>query len=107
MKLLRSVTRRGFTVGTAGWFTITSPNRWFAASRLPRASRYLSEEFQTIESPKVSGHVFSKPANSEAATPPRIMALSADERHPAWQLLILSIAFAITLAMLWWIARAR
>lgn len=35
MKILRSVTRRGFEVGTAGWFTITGPRRWFPASRLP------------------------------------------------------------------------
>lgn len=104
MKLLRSITRRGFTVGTAGWFTITSPNRWFAASRLPRASRYLSGEFQTIESPKPSGHSF---AALDTVIPPRISILSADQRNPVRRLLILSVAFAITLVMLWWIARAR
>lgn len=34
MKILRSVTRRGFSVGTAGWFTVLRPNTWFPASRL-------------------------------------------------------------------------
>ena len=44
MKLLRSITRRGFDVSSAGWFTVLKPNTWFAASRLrttrPRASAH-------------------------------------------------------------------
>ncbi|WP_109488370.1 hypothetical protein [Occallatibacter savannae] len=36
MKILRSVSRRGFSVGTAGWFTVLRPNTWFPASRLPK-----------------------------------------------------------------------
>ena len=36
MKILRSVSRRGFSVGTAGWFTVLRPNTWFLASRLPK-----------------------------------------------------------------------
>lgn len=104
MKILRSVTRRGFTVGTAGWFSVTSPNRWFAASRFPRASRYISEEFQAIESPKPPAHSITPIG---AVIPPRIITLGADQRHPVRRLLILSVAFAISLIMLWWIARAR
>lgn len=41
MKILRSVTRRGFNVGTAGWFTVLKPNTWFPASRLPAGFHYL------------------------------------------------------------------
>jgi hypothetical protein len=40
MKLLRSITRRGFEVGTAGWFTVLKQNTWFPASRLPGRFRY-------------------------------------------------------------------
>jgi hypothetical protein len=36
MKILRSVTRRGFNVGTAGFFSgLLRPNTWFPATRLP------------------------------------------------------------------------
>ena len=103
MKILRSVTRRGFTVGTAGWFTITSPNRWFAASRLPRKSRYLSEEFQTIAGSQGIRHSGSQ----EAAVLPRIMTLERDKRHPMRIALILLASMAITLALLCWIVRPR
>src|SRR5277367_4040028 len=44
MKLLRSITRRGFNVGTAGWFTVLKPNTWFPASRLPGRFRYRSSQ---------------------------------------------------------------
>ena len=40
MRLLRSITRRGFDIGTAGWFTVLKPNTWFPASRLPGRFRY-------------------------------------------------------------------
>lgn len=43
MNTLRSVVRRGFTVAQAGYFTVTSPNRWFSArqfaDRYPELSR--------------------------------------------------------------------
>jgi hypothetical protein len=35
MNTLRSVIRRGYTVAQAGYFTVTSPNRWFSASQFP------------------------------------------------------------------------
>ncbi|MFP5235697.1 MAG: hypothetical protein ACLGSD_07325 [Acidobacteriota bacterium] len=106
MKILRSVTRRGFTVGTAGWFTVTSPTRWFAASRLPRASRYLSEEFQTIPSARTAERPISHTGSGETAAP-RIMALQPLERSPMRQVLAVLTAITITLGMLCWIVLAR
>jgi hypothetical protein len=51
MKLLRSITRRGFDVSSAGWFTVLRPNTWFAASRLrttrPRAAAHPHRLIQT------------------------------------------------------------
>lgn len=104
MRILRSVTYRGFTVGTAGWFTITSPNRWFAASRMPRRSRYLSEEFQAIERREAPRHPES---DQESPTAPRIMTLPARDRSPLRQVLIVLAAITITLVLLCWIARPR
>jgi len=107
MKILRSVTRRGFNVGTAGWFTITSPRPWFAASRLPKASRYLSEEFQNIGDPTAPSHPSDIQAGPVAAMPPRIMAINSDARHPMRQMLIVLSAIAITLVLLYWISNPR
>lgn len=106
MKILRSVTRRGFTVGTAGWFSITSPNRWFAASRLPRASRYLSEEFQTIEEPGALRRS-ADPPSGQAASAPRITTIHSDARHPLRQALIVLSAIAITSILLYWLSNPR
>lgn len=51
MKLLRSITRRGFDVSSAGWFTVLKPNTWLAASRLrttrPRAAAHPHTLIQT------------------------------------------------------------
>lgn len=105
MKLLRSITRRGFTVGTAGWFTVVSPNRWFASSRLPRSSHYLSEEFQTIAGRNKRRH--PDQAGSGQAAPPRIMLIAREDRHPIQIALIVLTAIAITAVVLTWIIRAR
>jgi hypothetical protein len=42
MKILRSVNHRGFSVGSAGWFTVLRPTYRFAASRLPAGFRHRS-----------------------------------------------------------------
>jgi len=96
MKILRSVTRRGFTVGTAGMFTITTPNRWFAASQFPERFQRLGGHFKeaTAKTPD--------PMNAQAATPPQIMILSTRDRHPMRFALAASLAVAIALFLLWW-----
>ena len=92
MKLLRSVTRRGFNVGTAGWFTVLRPNTWFPASRL--ASRHLGPGLRT-EGSGASG----------AAGTVRWLAMetSIDDRNRTRVGLAIVGALAITSAMLWWI----
>ena len=74
MKLLRSITRRGFEVGTAGWFTVLKPNTWFPASRLPGSFRYRSN--QSVETTAVHH------ANSREATnsPQIIIPTTKDQR---------------------------
>jgi hypothetical protein len=90
MKLLRSITRRGFEVGTAGWFTVLKPNTWFPASRLPGRFRIHS----------------SSSAEANAGNHPislRILLPAAEDRRLMRSALVALAAVASTSALLWWI----
>lgn len=104
MKVLRSVTRRGFSVGTAGWFTVLRPNTWFAATRLPRSFPHSSDHFQTAAHALTAEQLARMPLGSQQATlPPRIAVLNGHDRRPL-RLALLALAAAVfTLGMLWWI----
>lgn len=98
MKILRSVNRRGFNVGTAGWFTILRPNTWFAASRLSNSLHSLGKG-SALPGTMVPGRserqgttVLSQPVNLRPQDP-RLMRT----------LLIVTAASAITSILLWWI----
>jgi len=103
MKILRSVNRRGFSVGTAGWFTILRPNTWFAASRLPGAhqgfgiqTRGTAELATRYRAPKIAG--------AQASAAPWQVIEARKQRHrPMRSASIIFGALAITSAMLWWI----
>ena len=90
MKLLRAITRRGFDIGTAGWFTVLKPNTWFPASRLPGRFRYRSS--QSAEATAV-----------DQAISPRIILLSTKDRRLVRSTFVILTAVAITSALLWWI----
>jgi hypothetical protein len=92
MKLLRSITQRGATIGTAGYFTVLKPNTWFPASRLPRPFRFHPSESS------------QPPAETTA---PNIITLAVERRHPLRQVLILLASAGIGFAMLMWIIRPR
>lgn len=94
MKILRSVTRRGFSLGTAGWFTVLRPNTWFAASRLPRNFRYRGSQ-----SADVVGYANSWAVTSE----PRIAIPNTQDRRLMPTAFVVLAAIAITSALLWWI----
>lgn len=90
LKLLRSITRRGFVVGTAGWFTVLKQNTWFPASRLPGRFRYRS----------------SASAETTAVEHPislRILVPTTEDRRRGRSALVVLAALAITSALLWWI----
>ena len=96
MKILRSVTRRGFSVGSAGWFAVLKPNTWFPASRLPGTFRYRGS--QSTEAPAVDH------AESHKTTiAPRIAIPSTQDRRLMRSALVVLAAIAITSALLWWI----
>ena len=96
MKLLRAITRRGFNVGTAGWFTVLRPNTWFPASRLPERFRYRSS--RPVETPPAGtadGH--------QMTISPRIIIPSTKDRRLVRSALVVLAAISITSALLWWI----
>lgn len=100
MKLLRSITRRGFDVGTAGWFTVLKPNTWFPASRLPGNLRYGgSQSAETAAADHAVSH--------QSTIPPRITIPSTQDRRLMRFALIVLAAIAITSALLWWIMHPR
>jgi hypothetical protein len=96
MKLLRSITRRGFEVGTAGWFTVLKPNTWFPASRLPGRFHYRSSPSAETT---VAGHTGSR----GTTIAPRIILPSTKDRNLVNLALVVLTAIAITSALLWWI----
>jgi len=92
MKILHSVNRRGFSVGSAGEFTILKPNTWFPASRLPGRFRYRGNKSPV------------RHADSRVMTvPPRILIPSTPDRPLMRPALVVLAAIAITSALLWWI----
>ena len=90
MKLLRAVTRRGFNVGTAGWFTVLKPNTWFPASRLPGSFRYRNSQSAEM-------------AAVDHAISPRIVLPSTKDRGMVRSALLVLTAVVIPSALLWWL----
>jgi hypothetical protein len=95
MKLLRSITQRGFSVGSAGWFTVLKPNTWFPASRLPGSFEYRSGRYADATVVNPTGH--------ERTITPRIAIPVTKDRRLLRPALVVLSAFTITSAMLWWI----
>ena len=94
MKILRSITQRGFNVGTAGYFTVLRPNTWFAASR---SERRLRRHIETdVSGAQISG--------VQTITAPSLDAnLTANDPGKVRLALTGLAATAITAALLWWI----
>ncbi len=102
MKVLRSVTRRGFSIGTAGWFTVLRPNTWFPASRLPAAFHsppIRSKRGGLSGDPDYIIH----PGILEEAIPAPALVTSVPVPRPLRMASIVLAAIAITAALLWWI----
>jgi hypothetical protein len=93
MKILRSVNRRGFSVGTAGWFTVLRPNTWFPASRLPGKFHY----------PRGRSNGAAELDGRETTVRFQAMTLGVRDRRLMRPALIVLAAIAITSVLLWWI----
>jgi len=92
MKILRSVSRRGFSVGTAGWFTVLRPNTWFPASSLPRTFPALDPGKKADALSGTGGLAPWTPSERRSEHRNRMRLTSA-----------IVGAVAITSVMLWWI----
>jgi len=98
MKILRSVSQRGFSVGTAGWFTVLRPNTWFPASRLPKSHIDLGSQRQQTERGALGAGSGPVRAGQWVAPERR-----AEDRNRMRLGSAIFGALAITLVMLWWI----
>ena len=101
MRILRSLNRRGFNVGSAGYFSVLRQNTWFAASRL-------SDGFESLIGRSNRGlptHSTPAPraALSARATSAPALALIPHQYRPARAAVIVCAAIAITFVLLWWI----
>lgn len=103
MKILRSVTRRGFDVGIAGYFTVLRPTRWFAASRLQQGDVHYHVDQSGAPERKAPGNTGSQ----EMAIPLHLVESGARDRRPMRLALIALAAAAITYALLWWMMGAK
>ncbi len=110
MRILRSVNRRGFSVGTAGFFTVLRPNTWFPASRLPGEFRYRSGPSKGVEAPAPASaaerEVPDQSDIQEAATPSLILKPRTHDHRLTRLALVILAATAITSVLLWLINRA-
>ena len=93
MKILRSVNRRGFSIGPAGYFTVLRPNTWFPASRLSDSP--LHRNYQL-------GGSAGSPSRTTAAPS---LDVKLNTNDPSLMRLTVTVlgAIAITSALLWWI----
>jgi hypothetical protein len=98
MKILRSVNRRGFNVGTAGSFTVLRPNTWFAASRLSDSLHSLGKG-ATLPDNVVSG----RPDMRETTMLLPTVQLNRQDPRVMRTVSVVAAAFAITSILLWWI----
>jgi len=99
MKILRSVTQRGSTIGIAGYFTVLMPNRWFAASHLP-------DGLHDLHGLK---HAAAEPMSEQKALKPtgdlpwQMTEVYVRDRHMMRTAVIVLGAIAITSILLLWI----
>jgi hypothetical protein len=110
MNILRSVIRRGYTVAQAGYFTVTSPNRWFSASQFPDRFPELShsrnpsapEGGAAPKTPSASSAP-NGAGNQEISLPLQVAIPGTIDRGRIRFIVIVLAAAALTFAVLWWI----
>jgi hypothetical protein len=102
MRILRSLSRRGFNVGTAGYFNVLRQNTWFAASRLSDGFESLAGRSDWSR-PKGPARPETAENPVESAALPPALALLPHQFQPMRAAIIVCAAIALTMALLWWI----
>ena len=102
MKILRSMNRREGSVGTAGYFTVLRPARWFAASRLDRNTRHVPLVQGKDEDPQMAEGLAEMPEIG-------LRGVDSGPQDRNWVRLGFAVlaAIVITSVMLWWMIGAR
>jgi len=97
VKILRSVNRRGFSLGPAGYFTVLKPNTWFPASRLGDSFHHRGYQL---------GGAANSPSGNAAAPS---LSVKLNTNDPGLMRLAVTVfgATVITAALLWWICVPR
>jgi hypothetical protein len=103
MKILRSVNRRGFNVGTAGWFTVLRPNTWFPASRLRKTFPAYGMHAEGRAEQAAGARPVGEAGGRATVARWRAMERGAEDRNRLRSGSAIFGAMAITAAMLWWI----
>ena len=103
MKILRSVSRRGFSVGTAGWFTVLRPNTWFPASRLPKCHPAFGTPTDRAVEQAPTGSAPGLSSDGVKAVWWLPMERNGEDRNRVRFASAILGALAITSAMLWWV----
>jgi hypothetical protein len=103
MKILRTVDRRGSSVGSAGWFTVLRSKKWSAAPLLPGSFHVSGRRSLGPAEPTAPELMAPKYADSRPATAPlQIMKLDVDDRGFMRPALIVLAAIAVSSVLLWW-----
>lgn len=95
MRILRSITRRGFNIASAGYFSVLKPNTWFPASRLTGRVHHSGARSRILSGPALE--------TSSEIIAPRIITLNGHDRRFVRRGLIVLAAMAITSLLLLWI----
>jgi len=104
MRILRSLNRRGFNVGTAGYFSVLRQNTWFAASRLSDGFESLiGRSNRGVPTGSVGQETWGRLSAQGTTVLPPALELIPDEHRPLRAAFIVCAAIAITLGLLWWI----
>lgn len=104
MKTRRTLNRREFSVGTAGWFTVLKPDRWSAASRQPGSLQPLTDRSKQLGSTLAPEQEVLNHIDGQVATiAPSLMQLSTHDVRLKRTALIVSAAMTISAVLLWWI----
>jgi hypothetical protein len=102
MKILRSVTQRGSSIDSAGYFSVVRPSKWFAASRLPRGFPFFADRWKVVAQPTAHGHRSSDHFEGHVATQKfQLMRVIEEDRHFIRAALIVLIAVAASAVLLW------
>lgn len=105
MKILRSTTRRGTEVRTAGYYTVLQPSAWFAAARLSDRFPHLRERAAAAVAARLASEAATGSIDFSTNCAEVHLDLRPEPEPIHWMrsALILLVAFGVTSWLLWWL----